>query len=66
MSTELQIAVGELLEKIAQKHLGVQTLEHRNRDRLDFHEVGVSSLRNALEAAFVSGVEFGMGMSKKS
>ena len=41
----------ELLEGIAQTHLGVGTLETRNSDGLDFYEVSVWGLRMALEAA---------------
>jgi hypothetical protein len=36
------------LAQIAQKHLGIVTLEVRNRDRLDFHEVSVLSVADAL------------------
>lgn len=45
----------EQLEAIARKHLCIETLATRNSDRLDFHEVGVGSLRDALEAAFRAG-----------
>jgi len=42
----------ELLEGIAQTHLGVGTLETRHSDSLDFHGVSVWGLRMALEAAY--------------
>jgi len=42
----------ELLEGIAQTHLGVGTLETRNSDSLDFHDVSVWGLRMALESAY--------------
>lgn len=44
-----------ILLPIAQKHLGMDTLETRNSDRLDFHEVSAWDVREALHAAFVVG-----------
>jgi len=51
----------ELLEGVAQTHLGVGTLETRNSDGLDFHEVSVWGLRMALEAAYEQGRAAGKG-----
>lgn len=48
-----------LLTQIAQTHLGIQTLETRNSDSLDFHDVAVWSLREALAAAYKAGAEQG-------
>lgn len=48
-----------LLTLIAQKHLGIETLETRNADSLDFHDTAVWCIRQALEAAFKAGVEAG-------
>jgi len=45
----------ELFEKIAKDHLSIETLKGRGLDRLDFHEVSVSGLKNALEAAYEAG-----------
>jgi hypothetical protein len=45
-----------LLERIAQQHLSIETLATRNRDALDFHDVGVASLKAALKAAYQAGV----------
>lgn len=45
----------QIIRAIAAKHLHVETLEPRNSDSLDFHEVGVVSLRRALEAAYDAG-----------
>lgn len=45
----------DLLTQIAQKHLRIETLETRHSDSLDFHDVGVWCLRDALEAAFKAG-----------
>ncbi|MFZ3017293.1 MAG: hypothetical protein WA056_02400 [Gallionella sp.] len=49
-----------LLASIAQKHLRIETLEVQNSDRLDFHDVGVASLKEALHAAFDAGVAVGL------
>jgi hypothetical protein len=45
----------ELLSLIAEKHLRIETLETRNADGLDFHDVAVWSLKDALDAAFEAG-----------
>lgn len=47
----------QILERIARKELGVATLQRRGRDGLDFYEIGVISLKNALEAAYQAGRE---------
>ena len=44
-----------LLLEIAARHFHIETLETRNSDRLDFHDVAVWSIRAALEAAFAAG-----------
>lgn len=49
-----------LLSAIARKHFDIETLETRKSDRLDFHEVSVWSLHDALEAAFKAGMEVGI------
>jgi hypothetical protein len=43
------------LEKIAQKHLGIETLQTQKSDRLDFHDLAVWSIEAALKAAFEAG-----------
>ena len=45
------------IETIARKTLGLETLESRNCDELDFHELSVWALREALEAAYRAGKE---------
>ena len=45
----------QLFQRIALDHLFVETLETRNSDRLDFHEVSVWSIKTALQAAFDAG-----------
>jgi hypothetical protein len=44
----------QLLE-IAQRQFRLETLETRNWDRLDFHDVAVWAIRAALEEAFEAG-----------
>jgi hypothetical protein len=45
----------KILTDIALKELKIPTLEPRGRDHLDFHEVGVMSLSEALTAAYKAG-----------
>ncbi|MFZ5635456.1 MAG: hypothetical protein E6Q50_14445 [Lysobacter sp.] len=44
-----------VIAQIAEKHLGLSTLEERGADRLDFQELSVASIRAALEAAYAAG-----------
>jgi len=45
-----------LLLEIAAKHFhSIETLDTQNSDRLDFHDVAVSAIRAALEAAYAAG-----------
>lgn len=50
-----QMSKRKTLEKIAKNHLFIDTLETRNRDRLDFHEVSVWGVVKALEEAYELG-----------
>ena len=43
------------LHKIALDHLFIETLETRNSDSLDFHDVSVWAIKTALQAAFEAG-----------
>lgn len=52
--------IDDLLLSIAKQHLGIDILDVRNSDSLDFHDIGVSSLKQALHAAFAAGHEFGL------
>lgn len=45
----------ETFTQIAREHLHIETLEQRNRDHLDFHEVGVVGVQRALDAAYRAG-----------
>ena len=58
--------VDSILTLIAKKHLGIDTLETRKSDRLDFHDVSVWCLRDALEAAFKAGAEVGIATPKST
>lgn len=53
MSTSLD----QLLETIAREELFVPTLAVRGRDALDFHDVGVVSLKRALARAYAAGCD---------
>ncbi len=48
--------IDQLLEEIAKKHLSLETLETRNSDSLDFHDVAVWSLKEALQEAYEAGL----------
>lgn len=41
------------------KHLGLETLETRKRDSLDFHDVSVASIRAIINMAFDAGLRAG-------
>ncbi|MAX27607.1 MAG: hypothetical protein CMJ19_24180 [Phycisphaeraceae bacterium] len=43
------------VNEIAQRILGIDTLQTRKSDSLDFHEVAVWNIKEALEAAFEAG-----------
>lgn len=55
MPKAIQQQTDQLLAEIAKKHLNIETLETRNSDSFDFHDVAVWSLKDALEAAYESG-----------
>jgi len=46
----------KLFTDIAREHLRIATLETRHSDALDFHDVSVWGVRNALAAAYEAGV----------
>ena len=43
------------IDRIARDILGLETLETRKRDSLDFHDLAVWSIKEALEAAYAAG-----------
>ena len=47
--------IRQTFEKIAQDVLGLETLETRNADSLDFHDLAVWQIREALERAYQAG-----------
>lgn len=47
----------ELLADIAKRHLSIDTLDARRSDRLDFHDLAVWSIGQALDAAFRAGLD---------
>ena len=49
----------EMLTKIANDVLNIDSLETQNSDDLDFHNVAVWEVKQALEKAFVLGIEQG-------
>lgn len=50
-----------ILAGIARQKLGIGHLEMRGSDRLDFVEVCVASIKDALEAAYNAGLAAGNG-----
>jgi hypothetical protein len=48
--------VDELLAAIAKEQLHIDSLETRNSDSLDFHDVAAWSVKAALEAAYRAGL----------
>src|SRR4051812_26889292 len=47
--------IDQLFTDIARKHLFIETLEERKSDRLDFHDVSVLTVKDALQAAYDAG-----------
>jgi hypothetical protein len=45
----------EIFTRIAQQHLHIETLKARKSDSLDFHDVAVWCVKDALEAAYEAG-----------
>ena len=50
-----QSAREELISKIAEAELGIETLEARKSDSLDFYDLPVWKIKEALIAAFEAG-----------
>jgi hypothetical protein len=57
--TAAQKTPNALLLDLARKHFFLETLETRNSDSLDFHNVGVWVIRAALEEAYKAGRDAG-------
>lgn len=56
----------KLFEQIALEHMRIESLETQNRDRYDFHDVAVWSIKSALQAAYDAGVAAAKGSSLPS
>ena len=56
MPKTTQQQIDQLLTEIAQKHLNLETLETRNSDSLDFHDIAVWTLKEALQEAYEAGL----------
>ena len=54
------------LAQIALNHLFIETLETRNSDRLDFHDVSVWAVQSALVAAYQAGLAAGQSTAAKA
>ena len=50
----------DLYSLIAREELGIETLAVRGLDSLDFHDVYVGAIHNALDRAFQAGLREGM------
>ena len=55
MTAKTAVPSEALLLEIATRHFFVETLETRNRDRLDFHDVAVWAMHAALSEAYEAG-----------
>ncbi len=51
-----QQQIDQLLTDIAKKHLNIETLETRNSDGLDFHNVAIWCIKDALKSAYEAGL----------
>lgn len=45
----------ERILMVARNHMGVETLETRDRDGLDFHDLSVATIRSGLCEAYIQG-----------
>jgi hypothetical protein len=50
-----ETTMDDIVAELARKHFGIETLETRNMDALDFYDVAVWSVRDALAAAYEAG-----------
>ena len=57
MTKSQENKMAETIKAIATEDLELQTLETRNSDSLDFQEVSVWGLKEALENAYKAGME---------
>jgi hypothetical protein len=55
MTKQAAQTLDQQMQQIALDHLSIETLETRNSDRMDFHEVSVWGVKSALMAAYEAG-----------
>jgi hypothetical protein len=55
-----------LIDRIARENLLIDTLTERKHDDLDFHEVAVWNVRQALERAYAAGLDAGRRVAARS
>ena len=55
MTKQAAQTLDQQMQQIALDHLFIETLETRNSDRMDFHEVSVWGVKSALIAAYEAG-----------
>jgi hypothetical protein len=55
--TPAMTSIDQILTGIAKQHLGIATLEARSSDSLDFHDVSVWGVKNALGHAYQAGMD---------
>ena len=55
MTKQAAQTLDQQIQQIALDHLFIETLETRNSDRMDFHEVSVWGVKSALMAAYEAG-----------
>lgn len=65
-ATKAAQQLDKLLAQIALDHLFIETLETRNSDRLDFHDVSVWAVQSALMAAYQAGLAAGQNATSKA
>ena len=65
-ATKAAQQLDKLLAQIALDHLFIETLQTRNSDRLDFHDVSVWAVQSALMAAYQAGLAAGQNAAAKA
>ena len=65
-ATKAAQQLDKLLAQIALDHPLIETLQTRNSDRLDFHDVSVWAVQSALMAAYQAGLAAGQSAAAKA
>lgn len=50
----MQTAIERVLD-VARRHMGIETLDYRNSDSLDFHDLSVGTVKTGLCEAYIQG-----------